>query len=67
MKNKSVPVPGLILIEKVPLNRAVIKSSNLNDDTNNNDIDNRDHFTNLTSHWMLTPDPGKIKTDLNVF
>ena len=67
MKNKSAPVPGLILIEKVPLNRAVIKSSNLNDDTNNNDIDTRNRITQLTSDWMLTPDPGEIKNDSNIF
>ena len=67
MRNKSISVPGLVLIEKVQLSRAVIKSSYLSDNDGNNDIDNRESLHDSTSDWMLTPDPGELKTTLNSF
>ena len=62
MRNKSISVPGLVLIEKVQLSRAVIKSSYLSDNDGNNDIDNMESLRDSTSDWMLTPDPGELKT-----
>ena len=67
MRNKSISVPGLVLIEKVPLNRAVIKSSYLSDNDGNNDIDNMESLHDSTSDWMLTPDPGELTTTFNLF
>ena len=67
MRNKSISVPGLVLIEKVPLNRAVIKSSYLSDNDGNNDIDNMESLHDSTSDWMLTPDPGELTTTFNSF
>ena len=67
MRNKSISVPGLVLIEKVPLSRAVIKSSYLTDNDGNNDIDNMESLHDSTSDWMLTPDPGELTTTFNFF
>ena len=45
----------------------VIKSSYLSDNDGNNDIDNIDSLHDSTSDWMLTPDPGELKTTFNSF
>ena len=55
-KNKKILAPGLILVEKVPVNRAVASLTN-SSENHNNDNNNLNHSTNK---WMLTPDPGNL-------
>ena len=55
-KNKKILAPGLILVEKVPVNRAVASLTN-SSENHNNDNNNLNHSTN---NWMLTPDPGNL-------